>query len=324
VRSSLDETARQEHGSRNLIHSVLLMMGMGAVLAAAAGIVWGWPGVIGAFAAMLAVAFGAPRLPPEALMRLYRGSRVAPGAANPFGALAATLAERAGLPHPPALYVIPSMTLGAFAAGSRERSAIAVTEGLLRRLTMREIAGVLAHEVSHIGNGDLRVMGIADAMTRFVQSLSYLALVLAIFNVWGLMTGEEGVSWLAILLLYLSPALLSLLQLGLSRTREYDADLDGATLTGDPMGLAAALSRLEHHTGEIWEDLMFPVPGRRVPVPSLLRTHPPVEKRIARLHDIVFREPVEPIVMADEPMVSLVGVGPIQMRPRFRWPGVWF
>lgn len=324
MRPLLDETARHAHRSRNFIHSVLLMAGMGAVLAAAAAIVWGFAGVAGALAAVLAVAFGAPRIPPEALMGLYRGSRVAPGTATQLGALVATLSERAGLLRAPALYVIPSMTLNAFAAGSKERSAIAVTEGLLRRLTMREIAGVLAHEMAHVRNGDLWVMAIADVMTRLAQLLSYVALFFAITNVLGWMTGDEGVSWWVVLLLYFAPALSNLLQLGLSRTREYDADLDGAALTGDPMGLAAALSRLEHHTGEVWEDLMFPVPGRRAPHPSLLRTHPPVEKRIARLHDIVFREPVDPIVMAEEPMVSLVGVGPGEMRPRFRWPGIWF
>ncbi len=324
MRPLLDEATRQEHGTRNRVHSVLLIAGLGLILAVAAAIVWGTAGVVGAFVGVAIVYVTAPRIPPEAIMRLFRARPVAPGHASQLETLLDTLTQRAELPSRPALFVIPSMTLNAFTTGSSERAAIAVTEGLLRRLTMREIAGVLAHEVSHIRNNDLWVMGLADIITRLVQLLSYLALVLAVFNVVGMITGEEGVSWWAILVLYLAPALSSLLQLGLSRAREYDADLEAASLTGDPLGLASALSRLEQYTGRFWEDLMFPVPGRRVPQPSILRSHPSTEKRIARLRELQLQQPAPPIVIAEEPMVSLIGVGPIEMRPRFRWPGVWY
>ena len=120
---------------------------------------------------------------------------------------------------------------------------------------MREVAGVLAHEVSHIHNNDLWVMNLADIMTRFVQSLSYVALTLVVLNLFGLLTGDTPFSWWVILLLYFAPALSSLLQLGLSRAREFDADLEAALLTGDPLGLTAALGRLERYQGSFWKIL---------------------------------------------------------------------
>jgi heat shock protein HtpX len=216
------------------------------------------------------------------------------------------------------------MTLNAFATGTPQHAVIGLTEGLLRRLSLHELAGVLAHEISHVRNNDLAVMSLADVLTRFTQVLSYLAVFLAIINLPAWLLGETDMSYSALLLLYLSPTVGSLLQLGLSRTREYDADLEGAQLTGDPRGLASALEKLERYQGTFWEDLMFPVPTRRIPQPSLLRSHPPTEQRIARLLALESRELAPPIEVVEEPMVSLVGVGPSSMRPRYRFPGVWF
>ena len=174
----------------------------------------------------------------------------------------------------PDVYIIPSTTLNAFATGRPDKAVIGITEGLLRRLDPAELAGVLAHEISHVRNNDLAVMGLADVMTRFTQMLSYLALFLAFFHLPRILAGEGDLSLMALLILYLAPSIGSLLQLGLSRTREYDADLEGAFLTGNPRGLVSALRKLERYQGRFWEDLVFPVPGRRIPQPSLLRSHP--------------------------------------------------
>ena len=167
-------------------------------------------------------------------------------------------------------------------------------------------------------------MALADAMTRFTQVLSYLAVFLAIFNLPAWLLGDVDMPFLGLLLLYLAPTIGSLLQLALSRTREYDADLAGAELTGDPRGLASALAKLERYQGSFWEDLMFPVPARRIPQPSLLRSHPPTEERIRRLLELEHRELPPPIEVVEEPMVSMVGVSPGSMQPRYRFPGVWF
>lgn len=320
----LDAQDLREHKQRNLIHSIALIGGISAILAAATSMIWGVFGVVSAFVCIGIVAFSASRIPPDAVMKLYRARHVPPDDSQ-LSYLVDELAMRAELPARPELYVIPSATLNAFATGSPDRSAIAITEGLLRRLTLREINGVIAHEMSHIRNNDLWLMGLADVMTRFVTTLSYVAIALAVMNLFGSMTGEPAMSWFAVGLLYLAPALMSLLQLGLSRAREFDADLEAAMLTGDPVGLASALKRLEHYTGSMWEDLSLPVPSRKVPQPSLLRTHPPTEDRVARLLSLKPERQMPPITIHEEPMVTLVGIGPAEMRPRYRWPaGLWY
>jgi heat shock protein HtpX len=324
VETFLDADRQREHRLTNMQQSAILMAGMGGVLILAAWLVWGLLGAVLALVTLGAIYTFTPSIPPEAIMRLYRGRPIPVTDTSQLSSLLDVLAFRAGLQRRPALYVIPSMTLNAFAVGSPDRSAIAITEGLLRKLTLREISGVMAHEISHIRNNDLHVLGLADAVTRILQLLSYLALVLAVLNLLIALADEQVVSWWVILLLYLAPAISSLLQLALSRAREFDADLEAASLTGDALGLASALRRLETYLGHFWEDLMFPVPARRVPGPSLLRSHPPTEERIQRLLTLDSRSRHEPMTIIEEPMVSLVGFGPIEMRPRYRWPGLWF
>ncbi len=319
----LDQAAEREHKSRNMMHSLLLIGGIGAILTTATWILWGPLGALLSVGVLGVLAMLSPRIPAETVMRLY-GARHVPRDESQLSSLVDVLAYRAGLAVRPELYAIPSTTLNAFTAGTSERPAIAVTEGLLRRLTLREVAGVIAHEMSHIRNNDLEVMGLADLVTRFLQIISYVALGLAVFNLIVGPTSPDAVSWWAILLLYLAPALSNLMQLGLSRVREFDADLEAAAVTGDPLGLASALRRVESYTGHVWEDLMYPVPQRRIPQPSLLRSHPHTKDRIARLLELKDQPVMEPLVIVEQPMVSMVGYGPIAMRPRYRWPGVWY
>ncbi len=245
----LDTEHVNAHKRRNVMQSAILLGGIGVVLAIATYMVWGLVGPVLTVVGLAAVYTFAPTVPPETMMRLYRARLVQPGDNSQLSSLVDVLAFRAELPKRPALYVVPSMTLNAFAAGTPDRAAIAITEGLLRRLTLREIAGVLAHEMSHIRNNDLHVMGFADLVTRLLQLLSYLALALTVLNLLFALQHEQLVSWWTVLLLYLAPALSSLLQLALSRTREFDADLEAVGLTGDPLGLASALRRLENYTG---------------------------------------------------------------------------
>jgi len=320
----LDDDSRRAHKARNQLHSALLVGGLGLVTAFSAWLLWSWTGVLVALVWIGALYAFAPRLPPEMIMALYRARPLDPRHGGQIVYIVEELARRAGLPAVPTIYVIPSMTLNAFATGMPGKAVVGITEGLLRRLSLRELAGVLAHELSHVRNGDLAVMGLADVMTRFTQALSYLAVFLAIFNLPAWLLGDADMPWLALLLLYLAPTIGSLLQLGLSRTREYDADLEAAELTGDPRGLASALDKLERYQGSFWEDLMFPVPSRRIPQPSLLRSHPPTAQRIERLLALENRELAPPIEVVEEPFVSMVGMGPGSMQPRYRFPGVWY
>jgi heat shock protein HtpX len=311
------------HATANLVQAVILLAALATLLVAAI-----WP-LIGAWslgACVLAVAgivALAQRLSPQTVMRLYGARPQVSTTMQQVELLADNLARRAALVRKPGLFVVPSTMLSAFSAGTPQSSAIAVTEGLLRRLTMREIAGVFAREIGHIAQGDLTVFAIADLVSRAAQLMYYAGLALAALNLYHLLTGDELFSWWSVALLVLAPALLNLLQLSLSRSRELDADRAGALLTGDPMGLASAISRLEASTGTIAEDIVPPVPARRVPQPSMLRCPPPLEGRIARLHALE-APPMPPLDIAESPRISLVGVGPIEMRPRYRWPGVWF
>lgn len=120
-------------------------------------------------------------------------------------------------------------------------------------------------------------MGLAGAMSRAVSLASWIGqLILPL-----VLSGAAYVPWQVPLLPIILPTFMALLQLALSRTLEYDADRVGADLTGDPAGLASALVRLERRTGRFWEDMFLP--GRRIPEPSLLHTHPPTEERVRRL-----------------------------------------
>jgi heat shock protein HtpX len=302
---------------------VLLLGGLGLLLAFSAAQIWGWSSLPWVAVCLAAIALFAPRIPPEAILRMYQAREIDPRQGGSVTAVIGELARRADLGRTPRLFVIPSMTLNAFATGSRDGALVAVTEGLLRKLSLRELAGVLAHEISHIRNKDLWIMGLADVISRFTQALSYTGMMLAAFNILGMLAGTQLISWGAILVLYLAPLISSLLQLGLSRAREYDADLEAVVLTGDPGGLISALQKLERYTGRFWQDLMLPVPGRQVPQPSLLRTHPTTEERIARLRELAPN--AAPAAWAGDPVSTplFAAGGPIRS-PRYRWPGVWY
>ena len=321
----LDEATQRAHKQRNTLHSVLLLGGLALMLAVPTYLTMGLGGLIVALGCVGIVLMLAPRMPAEAVMRMYGARRVLESDGGELVRITKVLSDRAELDMRPALYVIPSPSLNAFATGSQTNAAIGITTGLLRQLNQREVAGVIAHEISHIRNNDLWVMGIADIISRFTLAMSYAAFTLAILNLFSLFFGQPApASWLAIAILYLAPAGASLLQLGLSRAREYDADLEGAMLTGDPAGLASALQKLDRIMGRFWEDMMFPMPGRRMPQPSLLRSHPSVEDRVARLRDLDPRRTHPRLAIREIPVETMIAVGPVGLRARYRFPGVWY
>ena len=265
--------------------------------------------VIGSTAGLLLT----PNLPKQVLLSAY-GARRLTGYDFPEGVtLLADLARRARLPRIPALYYVPSQLPNAFAIGSAEDSAVCVSDGLLRSLDRREFVGVLAHEVSHIANGDLWIMALADTMSRAVSLASWFGQFLLLLNLPLLLAGAAYVPWHIPLVLIFSPTIMALLQLALSRTREFDADRGAVELTGDAEGLISALVKLERRTGRFWEDMFLP--GRRIPEPSLLRTHPPTEHRVARLRELSQRQrrpPAAPdrLRLPDMPAITRPRFGP--------------
>jgi heat shock protein HtpX len=310
------------HRLRNLLHSAVLVLGMALIVAACAWTLWGWQGVLWAII-MLAVSLVlSPTIPPAAVLSMYGAQPLGPTVFPDGYAILEDLSRCAGLPATPRLYYVPSAVMNAFAVGSRRASAIALTDGMLRRLSLRELGGVLAHEVSHIASNDLWIMNLADIMSRAATILSYFGMFLLLLNLPMAVAGAVAVPWLLVLLLVFAPTIMSLLQLALSRAREYDADLEAARLSGDPKALAAALVKMERYQGRIWESLLFP--GTRVPDPSLLRSHPPTEARVRRLLELQGVPPAPFSYPPDELPALPAGYRVVRGPPRRRWTGLWY
>ncbi|WP_063926602.1 zinc metalloprotease HtpX [Enterobacter asburiae] len=266
--------AEEQHRWLNRLQTGLLVLTLVGIAAAAGRLPFG-EGCL--WLALFAVA-GALLLDPVAAsalsLRLYRVRALHPQQAHEMWAL---LRE---LPATPVPHYVPSAVVNAFATGSKQEASIALTDGLLRSLSPRELAGVLAHEVAHITNEDLRIMGLADSVSRLTCLLALMGQIAILLSLPALLVGAAEVYWPGLLLLAASPQLALLAQLGLSRVREFDADRLAAELTGDPQGLASALAKIER-VSRSWRAWLWPGWGN--PEPSCLRTRPATQERIARL-----------------------------------------
>jgi heat shock protein HtpX len=191
------------------------------------------------------------------------------------------LATRAGMPMPK-LYVIPSEAANAFATGRNpQHAAVAVTEGIMRLMSWDELEGVLAHELSHVRNRDILISSIAATLAGVVMMLANMARWAAIF----------GVGFLGLLAMsILAPLAAMVIQMAISRSREYQADASGARLLGSGEPLARALAKLQSAAERIPLDaspqtahlfIVNPLSGRSLA--SLFSTHPPLDERIKRL-----------------------------------------
>ena len=206
-------------------------------------------------------------------------------------AIVRELSAAAGQPMP-RLYVAPTMSPNAFATGrDPAHAAVCCTQGILQLLNERELRGVLGHELSHVYNRDILTGSVAAGIAGIISSISTIAL-------WfggGRRDREEGGNVIALLLLaILAPLAASLTQFAVSRTREYDADHDGAVLTNDPLALASALSKLDSGISHVpmgRDPRMEPVSSMMIANPfgrvkNLFATHPPMAERIARLEEM--------------------------------------
>lgn len=279
----------EERKWENTTHSILLIGLMILFLSSMGLIIGGITGLIllGVFSALLFLFM--PRVPPRLIMRMHGARRIDVWEQPELLRILGVLAGRAQLPAVPALFYIPSHTKNAFAVGTQSEPIIGVTDGLLRRFSSRELAGVLAHEVSHLRHNDTFVMGLAELVSRLTVTLANVGIFLFLINIPLILMGGKAVPWLLVLFLNFAPIINALLQRALSRTREYQADTEAANLTGDPRGLASALYKLERLQYGFLGSILHP--GRKANGSSLLRTHPSTEDRIARLLELERREP---------------------------------
>lgn len=307
---------RRRQRLRNALQGLALLTGMVLVFAVIAWLFFGGTGLITVVVAGVVMGLLRPRVSPGWVLRMY-GARPLPVQATPdLHRAVAQLAHRAGLRRAPRIYYVASPLANAFATGTRDDAAIALTDGILRLLTGRQLVGVLAHEISHIRSGDTRIMNVSDAIARMTHALAYFGIWLVPLTLPLTFAGDLRPLFTGLALTVL-PLVTTLLQLGLSRSREYDADLAAAALTGDPEGLAAGLEVLERAEGGIWERLM--VPRRRSPDPTLLRSHPPTDERVRRLRALTpgAREP-----LGGATPQPPTGYPPIPGPPRLRPPGI--
>lgn len=317
----MDQVQLLQHQVRNTIQSILLVFALGGLCAWLAWFIGGLP------LAMLTAAFILvfyqlnPVASPELVVRLFRGQALTPTQAPELYRLLQTLSENAGLQRLPILFYVPSNVMNAFTTGSPENSAIGLSDGLLRRMNMREIAGVLGHELMHIVNQDTRMMAFADLTSRITSFFSLTGQLLLLINLPLFLFSEVSLPWGPILLLLASPTISALAQLALSRNREYDADLGSAKLTGDPLALASALEKMEPPRHGLLAQILFP--GPRIPDPSILRSHPPTEQRVRRLVELAERLPAaNRIVLSPHNLRHLLAEQPL--RARWHRNGMWY
>ncbi|WP_052182658.1 zinc metalloprotease HtpX [Rhizobium sp. YS-1r] len=267
---------------RTALHSAVLILGMAIIAALCAYGLWGWKGMFAAFSGVILGSALAPSFPAEAILRTYGARPLARDELPDLFAAVSTLSVRASLPNAPELWYMPTQKPLALTVGVPSKSAIMLSNGLIRLLTRRELMAVIAHEIGHVRNHDLRITTIADMLARMASIFANAGILLTLFNIPLVIAERMHFSWPTIVLLIVSPTIASLLQLALSRTREFEADMAAADLTGDPEALVAALMKMEAVEGRFWESMS---PGRRMPDLRLLRTHPLTRERVGRLRE---------------------------------------
>jgi heat shock protein HtpX len=223
-----------------------------------------------------------------------RGQEVSPQEAPALHRIIDELCAEAGMPKP-RVYICDDPSPNAFATGRNpSHAAVCCTTGILNLVTERELRGVLAHELSHVRNRDILTATIAATIALAISFIAQIGQFAMFFGNFGGRDGEgEGENIITLLLLViLAPIAAAIIQLAISRAREYQADSSGAKLSRDPLALANALRKLEARTQQVPMQvapaiaplyIVNPFGGRRVSFSNLFSTHPPLEERIARL-----------------------------------------
>ncbi len=267
----------------------MLMAAMTALFLVGGQLMAGQQGMIIALVLALALNFFAYWNSDKMALAMNRARMVSPEEAPELHRVVDDLAARAGLPKPK-VYVVNNQTPNAFATGRNpDHAAVAVTTGLLQLMDRRELEGVLAHELGHIKNRDILISSIAAVMAG---AISYLATM----TQWAMIFGGRGNSdrggnpLVMLVMMIVAPLAATLIQMAISRSREYLADAQGAAISGSPKSLASALQKLTAYNKQLPMEvnpasaqmyIVNPLSGGMIA--SLFSTHPPVEERVKRL-----------------------------------------
>ena len=276
----------------NIFKTGLLLAVLTAMLVLLGGAIGGQQGMMIAFFLALAMNFVSYWFSDKIVLAAYGARPIDEAAAPRLYAIVHRLATRAGIPMP-RVYVIPSETPNAFATGRNPQHAVvAVTEGIMRILDEEELEGVLAHELSHVKNRDVLISTVAATLAGAITYLAHMAQWAAMFGGRSRDDDEGGSNPIAMILLaVLAPIAAMLVQMAVSRSREFQADATGARVAGRPWGLAKALEKLQMAnqampmanatpaTAHLF--IVNPLSGQTLM--RLFSTHPPLEERIARL-----------------------------------------
>ena len=273
----------------NSVKLIMLMVLLTVLLVAIGGAVGGKSGAIVFFAISLCMNFFSYYYSDKAAIAMTRSRPVTEAQAPEFYSIIRELTDKAGMPMPK-LYITPSPQPNAFATGRNpDHSAVAVTEGLFKILKRDEMAGVLAHELSHIKNRDILIGAVA---ATFAGAITMMSHVLRWGAIWG---GRRADAAASIFMMILAPIAAMIIQMSISRSREYLADQTGAEIIGNPSGLANALLKLENSSRQIpmqtdpaTSHLFIVNPLSGASFRRLFSTHPPIQERVKRLREMRF------------------------------------
>ena len=273
----------------NSLKTVLLLGLLSGVLLALGELAGGAQGLVMAFGFAIVMNFVSYWFSDKIVLKMYRAQVVAPE--HRLSKIVRRLATQAGLPMPK-VYVIPDMSPNAFATGRNpSHAAVAATEGSLRLLDDRELEGVIAHELAHVKHRDILISSVAATMAAAIMMTARLAQYAAIFGGAGDRRDRDGMNPIALLAtIIVAPLAAMLVQMAISRSREFAADAGGAQIAGTPYGLMDALRKLEGASKQVPMDaspatahmfIIKPFSGRGLM--NMFSTHPPTEQRIQAL-----------------------------------------
>ena len=279
----------------NIVKTGLLLGALTGLLMLIGGYFGGQNGVVIAFIFAMIMNFGSYWFSDKLILRMYKAQEVSENQAPELYDMVKNLAMKASLPMPK-VYIIPEAAPNAFATGRNEHHAVvAVTEGILRILNKDELEGVIAHELAHIKNKDMLIGSIAATLAGAIVMMAHMAQWAAIFGGASRDSDDEGGGGVVglILMAILAPIAATIIQMAISRSREYLADESGANISKKPYGLAGALEKLSRASHSVPMDanpstahmfIVNPLTGKSLM--NLFSTHPPIEERVARLRSM--------------------------------------